>query len=254
MFEVDRFAVEYSLARLQQVLPPPPARVMEVGCGRGALAAELVRLGYRVVGVEPDPEAGAAAAARGVEVVRAGVGEVPAGSDQDVVLFTRSLHHVAGLDATVEHALGLVRPGGLVVLEEFARERVDRATAGFLYDTRGLLVAAGVLDLPEDAVVFDPDADPLGRWQAERGDASPEPLHTGAAMLAALTRAGAVVEEVVDTETVWRMIAPPGGVWQVADRAAAAAVDAARRVECRRIAEGTLRAVGMVVVARRVVR
>ncbi|HEY9388904.1 MAG TPA: class I SAM-dependent methyltransferase [Mycobacteriales bacterium] len=254
MFEMDRLAVGYSLARLRQVLPPPPARVMEVGCGRGALAAGLGRLGYRVVGVEPDPEAGAVAAARGVEVVCAGVGDIPAGSDQDVVLFTRSLHHIADLDATVGHALRLVRPGGLVVLEEFARERVDQATAGFLYDTRGLLVAAGVLALPEDAVAFDPDADPVERWQAERGDASPAPLHTGAAMLAALTRAGAVVDKPFDTETVWRMIAPPGWVWQGDDRVAAAVVQTTRRVECRRIAEGTLRAVGMVVVAHRVVR
>ena len=252
MFEVDELAVKHTLARLAPVLPPPPARVLEVGCGRGALARALGALGYRVLGVDPDIDACVAAAARGVEVVHADIGEVSTEHRYDVVLFTRSLHHIADLGGTVGHALELVRTGGLVVLEEFARERADAATAGFLYDTLGLLVASGALALPDGVTAIDPDEDPVSRWERERGVAAQTPLHTGRAMLAALSGAGAVVESGTDTEALWRMLAPPGGVWGLDDRAVGALVESARRVECRRISEGTMRAIGMMVTARRV--
>lgn len=252
MVHLDELAVGHTLTRLHPVLPPPPARVLEAGCGRGVLAAALGTLGYRVTGVDPDEDACAAAAARGVNVVHAGVAdvEVEDGSGYDVVLFTRSLHHVEELDATLAHAVGLVRPGGLVVLEEFARERADQLVAGFLYDTHGLLVAAGALRTPEGVAAVDPDEDPAGRFERERGTAAETPLHTGAAMLAALARAGAVVESDTATETLWRMVAAPGTTWQLDDGAAGALVEFVRRVECRRIAEGTLPAVGMIVAAR----
>lgn len=265
MFDLTGMAVPHTLRRLRAVLPPPPARVVEAGCGRGALAAALGRLGYQVTGIDPDPDACAVAAARGVPVRQCRLTDVDAdaGQPHDVVLFTRSLHHVEELAGTCRHALALLRPGGLVVLEEFAREQVDRPTAGFLYDTRRLLVAAGVL-APAHHVHHahqtghdghdeppDPDGDPLDRWERDRGTLAPEPLHTGEAMLAALRDAGATVEPAIATDTLWRMVAPPGSRWRIAEADAAALVDDVRRTECRRIAEGTLRAVGMVVAARR---
>jgi 2-polyprenyl-3-methyl-5-hydroxy-6-metoxy-1,4-benzoquinol methylase len=41
-------------------LPPPPARVLDVGCGDGRLARELSDLGYRVVAIDPRAPAGRA--------------------------------------------------------------------------------------------------------------------------------------------------------------------------------------------------
>lgn len=251
MFEISALAVGHSLARLRPLLPPPPAHLLEAGCGTGALAEALGGLGYRVTGVDPDPEACAVAAARGVTVRNIGIGDVTVGADSyQAVLFTRSLHHVDDLDGTVAHAAALAGPGGLLVLEEFARERVDRVAAGFLYDTRGLLVTAGVLDAHEHIPAIDPEEDPLDRWERERGETSERPLHTGEAMLGALARAGAVVESVSDTDTLWRLLCPPGTGWHAEDRTAQALVETVRRVECRRIAEGTITPVGLVVAAR----
>ncbi|HEX5497555.1 MAG TPA: methyltransferase domain-containing protein [Mycobacteriales bacterium] len=250
MVEIDVFAVRHTLDRLLPLLPPPPARILEAGCGRGALAAALGALGYRLTGVEPDDEACAAARARGVDVLQADIAEVPAEGGYDTVLFTRSMHHVDGLDRTVAHAVGLVAPSGVLVLEEFARERADRVAAGFVYDSRGLLVDAGVLVLPERVEPFDPDEDPADRWERERGVTAADPLHTGAAMLAALAHAGAVVEADVRTDTLWRMVVPHGSTWRCGDAQAGAVLESVRRVERRRIAEGTLPAVGMLVTAR----
>lgn len=251
MFEIGVFAVRYTLDRLGPLLPPPPARLLEAGCGTGALAEALGALGYQVTGVDPDAEACAAAAARGVAVRNVGIGEVALGGDDyDAVLFTRSLHHVDDLEGTVAHAVELVGPGGLVVLEEFARERVDRAAAGFVYDTLGLLVTSGAFGLHEHLPPVDPDEDPVGRWERERGEASERPLHTGGAMLSALAAAGATVESAVDTEALWRLVFPPAADWFADDRTVGALVESVRRTERRRIDEGTLAPVGMVVAAR----
>lgn len=40
------------VTELARFLPPPPARVLDIGCGRGQLLAALVRAGYAAEGVE----------------------------------------------------------------------------------------------------------------------------------------------------------------------------------------------------------
>lgn len=255
MLDLTTLAVPDSLTRLRPLLPAPPARVLEVGCGRGALAAELGRLGWQVTGVEPDEEAAALAQKRGVEVLPVPLAQVTA-SGFDVVLFTRSLHHVPDLDATLADAAARLVPGGVLVLEEFARERVDAAAAAFLYDAIAVLAAAGMADDDSEHAAHSGHAahsaasdetDPLRRWQRDRGDLSEEPLHTGAAILAGLagTRRPGAVERY---ESLWRILASrlTGPDEEVATRVA----DELRRIERRRIADGSLPAIGFVTSAR----
>ncbi len=255
MLDLTTVAVPDSLARLRPLLPAPPARVLEVGCGRGALAAELGRLGWQVTGVEPDEEAAAVAQKRGVEVLAVPLAEVAA-SGFDVVLFTRSLHHVPDLAATLADAAARLTSGGVLVLEEFARERVDAAAAAFLYDAVAVLAAAGMADEDGEHAAHaghaahsgHPDeTDPLRRWQRDRGDLSDEPLHTGAAILAGLAatgRPGAVDRH----ESLWRIVASrlTGPDEEVTSRVAGEL----RRIERRRIADGSLPAIGFVTSAR----
>ena len=84
---------EHTLRFLREVLPAPGSRILEVGCGEGALAARLMEDGYDVTGVEPDADSAARARQRGVRILEAGVLEV-SGGPFDVVAFTLSLHHV----------------------------------------------------------------------------------------------------------------------------------------------------------------
>jgi SAM-dependent methyltransferase len=94
-----------------------PGRAVDVGCGRGDLAATLIHAGWQVTGVEPSPEACAVAARRGVD---ARCGTLPDAeletNGYDVVTFMHSLEHV---ESPVDH-LGTVRdalrPGGLVLI------------------------------------------------------------------------------------------------------------------------------------------
>ena len=50
-----RTLIERHVTRLRQLLPEPPAHVLDAGCGPGLYAVGLARLGYRVDGVDVGP-------------------------------------------------------------------------------------------------------------------------------------------------------------------------------------------------------
>lgn len=233
--DLTTVAVPHTLGHLKPLLPAPPARVLEVGCGRGALAAALAELGYEVTGVDRNAEMAAATRDRGVPVIQADVHSVT--GEYDVVLFTRALHHAEDLDGLLAHAGTLLAPGGQVIVEEFAWERVDPTAADFVHDNRALLVAAGLLDADTPSG--------LDAWVAAH-----DFLHRGSAMLAALGRAGSELTT-VDTAIMWRLVDGRGGVWTEPATRVPAALDAIRRAEERRIAAGTLPAVGFLASVRR---
>lgn len=167
-----------SLGFIRPLLPGPGARLLEVGCGDGRLAGELERLGFVVVGVDLDPAAVQVARRRGVEAVAADfLGfEAP---PFDVILFTRSLHHIHPVTAALERAARLLRPAGLIVADEFAGDRIDLPTARWLDHLRRLLEAGGMLA----AATSPASEDPLERWLDHHRHTPP--LASGDAMLRA---------------------------------------------------------------------
>jgi SAM-dependent methyltransferase len=236
-----------TLAVLAAVLPSPPAQLLEVGCGRGALAALLAERGYSVTGLEPDAEAAAAARERDVRVLEEGILDHRGAGRYDVVLFTRSLHHIDRLDEVVNHAFALLTPTGLLVVEEFRREAVSLRGAGFCYDSAALLAAAG---LPVHVTDHLEVEDPLERWEADMaGFDEVRHLHTGTRIVSELRRAGEVVFE-RETPYLWRHILR-GPAATATDPRVEAAGEVLHRIERRRIAEGSLPPVGMIVPARR---
>jgi SAM-dependent methyltransferase len=101
---------------------PPPAAVLDVGCGTGALAARLSESGYDMVGL--DPSRGMLEVLRerapGIEAVLGSATEIPfADGEFDLSLSVATLHHIAGPDE-VRRALAemarVVRPGGHVLV------------------------------------------------------------------------------------------------------------------------------------------
>ena len=101
---------------------PPPERLLDVGCGTGALAARLASAGYEVVGIDPSE--------RMLEVMRERVpaAQTVVGSATDMPfddgafglsISVATMHHIAD-SAAVRGALlemvRVVRPGGRILV------------------------------------------------------------------------------------------------------------------------------------------
>lgn len=154
---------------VERELAPAPARVLEVGCGEGVLATRLAAAGHDVVAIDP-------AAPSGPLFRRLKLEEVdPAEGLFEAVVAQCSLHHVADLEAAVDRIAELLQPGGLVLVDELAWERLDRPTLEWLYGQQRALAAATGSEPPGTI------DDLAAAWEADHVG-----LHTGAALLFAL--------------------------------------------------------------------
>jgi SAM-dependent methyltransferase len=111
---------------VRAALPPPPARVLEVGAGDGELAVALAGAGYDVVAIDP-------ASADETVVLPVALLELtspPASFDAAVAVV--SLHHVEPLEPSCAHLGSLVRPGGALVVDEFDVAAFDERAADWL--------------------------------------------------------------------------------------------------------------------------
>ncbi len=107
---------------------PVGATILEVGCGEGQVACELLKRGYRVTGLDSDPEVIARAQRRGVRAVVASWPEFGGSASFDVIAFTRSLHHINPLREAIGRARELLNPRGSLLIEDFALEEANEAT------------------------------------------------------------------------------------------------------------------------------
>jgi SAM-dependent methyltransferase len=103
-------------------LPDRPARILEVGCGKaGELALSLDAAGHEVVAVDPD-------APEGAIFRRTVIEHLSEPEPFDVAVASRSLHHIADLDAALDKVVALLSPGGQVLVVEWGWDLVDDET------------------------------------------------------------------------------------------------------------------------------
>jgi hypothetical protein len=142
-------------------LPPPPGRVLEIGCGKdGGLVELLAAPGYDVLGVDPD-------APEGPNYRRTRFEDV--NGQYDAVVAGRVLHHVNPLDEGIAKLASLAP---LLLVDEFAPERIDPDARDWYEAQRRMLVAAGASP---------PGPPDLGAWAARHPD-----LHQPDTLLGAL--------------------------------------------------------------------
>ncbi|MFC4015015.1 class I SAM-dependent methyltransferase [Nonomuraea purpurea] len=112
--------------RLRSWLPAAPADVLDLGCGTGSLSLLLAEQGHRPVGVDLSPlmveRARQKLVAAGFDAVMA-VGDASdpspqAGTSFDVVLSRHLLWTLPDPEAALRRWIGLLRPGGRLVLVE----------------------------------------------------------------------------------------------------------------------------------------
>jgi SAM-dependent methyltransferase len=122
--------VEFVLARL-----PAGGRVLEMGCGDGELALVLADRGYDVLAIDP-------VAPDGPIFRRVALEELDDPGPFAAVVASRSLHHVGDLGAALDKIAALLAPGGVLLLDEFAPDRLDDPTTDWWYGQRRALAAA----------------------------------------------------------------------------------------------------------------
>ena len=132
-------------------LPSPPARVLEVGCGsKGGITPALRDAGYDALGIDHDPPSGKAFQAVTLEEL-----------DErafDAVVAERVFHHVDPLGPALDK---VARMSPVLILDEFAWDRMDDATRDWYEGQHRMLVAAGREPIgPSD----------LTRWREEHDD------------------------------------------------------------------------------------
>jgi SAM-dependent methyltransferase len=109
-------------------LPAPPARVVEIGCGRlGGFVPMLLSGGYAAIGV--DPEAPAGESYRRVEFEKL---ELP--ERVDAVIACTSLHHVADPELVVDRIAGALTSAGTLVVIEWDWASFDEPTARWCFE------------------------------------------------------------------------------------------------------------------------
>jgi SAM-dependent methyltransferase len=117
------------VAYVRATLPPPPARVLEVGAGDGSLAASLRAAGYDVVALDPS------GAPPVLAVALEDYEDRPRSFDAAVAIV--SLHHVTPLTRSLRHLAGLLRRGAPLVVDEFDGWALDEDAAAWWLERSG---------------------------------------------------------------------------------------------------------------------
>ena len=123
VWEPDRYAAHARFvsdlgAPVVELLDPRPGeRVLDVGCGDGALTEKLVAAGCRVVAIDASPEQVRAARDRGLDARVADVTALGFDGEFDAVFSNAVLHWIRDPDAALQSIHRALAPGGRLVAE-----------------------------------------------------------------------------------------------------------------------------------------
>ena len=141
---------------IKAMIPRPPQRVLEIGCGNGYLTLELARDGHAVIGLDISQDILAVAEQTRkaypeppgfgtLDYVCTDIGTWPITEKTfDVVIFNRTLHHLHGFQPILRKIHQLLVPTGLLVCQDYAYDRLNIQTASWVYAMQRLLFLSGL--------------------------------------------------------------------------------------------------------------
>ena len=112
-----RFVSDLGAPVVELLDPRPGERVLDVGCGDGALTEKLVEAGCRVVAVDSSPEQVRAARQRGIDARVADATALAFDAEFDAVFSNAVLHWIRDPDAALAAIRCALAPGGRLVAE-----------------------------------------------------------------------------------------------------------------------------------------
>lgn len=112
-----RFVSDLGQGVLDWLAPGAGERILDLGCGDGALTEKLVAAGAEVVGVDGSADMVAAARARGIEARVADGHALDLSPDFDAVFSNAALHWMTDPDAVIAGVSRALKPGGRFVGE-----------------------------------------------------------------------------------------------------------------------------------------
>ncbi|WP_442754019.1 class I SAM-dependent methyltransferase [Methylocystis sp. JAN1] len=102
---------------LDLLAPAAGERILDLGCGDGALTAQIAQNGVSVVGVDASPAMVEAARARGLDARVADGASLNFDREFDAVFSNAALHWIRDADAVIDGVRRALKPGGRFAAE-----------------------------------------------------------------------------------------------------------------------------------------
>ncbi len=112
-----RFVSDFGAAVLGLLAPQPGERILDVGCGDGALTEKIAAAGAAVLGIDASAEMVTAAHARGLAVRVMDAQAIALDERFDAVFTNAALHWMPDADAVLRGVARVLKPGGRFVGE-----------------------------------------------------------------------------------------------------------------------------------------
>ncbi|MEM7505967.1 MAG: class I SAM-dependent methyltransferase [Pseudomonadota bacterium] len=112
-----RFVSDLGAPVLDLLDPQPGERILDLGCGDGALTRRIADAGAKVVGVDASPDMVASARAAGLDASVADAHNLELEGPFDAVFSNAAMHWMTEPDAVLNGIKRCLRPGGRLVAE-----------------------------------------------------------------------------------------------------------------------------------------
>jgi SAM-dependent methyltransferase len=112
-----RYVADLGTSAIELLEPKTGERILDIGCGDGALTQRLVARGCNVVGIDTSVEQVAAARTRGVDARVIDAAHLPFDADFDAAFSNMALHWIAAADDVIAGVWRALRPHGRFVAE-----------------------------------------------------------------------------------------------------------------------------------------
>jgi trans-aconitate methyltransferase len=112
-----RFVADLAGGVFDLLAPIAGERILDIGCGDGALTAKIAASGATVVGIDSSPSMVEAARARGLDAQLGNAELLPFHAEFDAVFSNAALHWVRNQEAMLAGVYRALKPGGRFVAE-----------------------------------------------------------------------------------------------------------------------------------------